>query len=113
MLYNMGTGSSSMLGSTNSLVPQNTAYQASSINPNKALIDQKLLEAQIAININDLVTAKTRVNEVLALGALKTDVNLLRVADMLKNRGVYVGGKRRKSKRSSKSKRKTRRKHRT
>lgn len=102
----MGTGSSTAMSNPlGSPMP-------TSVNPNQATINQKLLEAQTAININDLVTAKTRVNEVLALGALKTDVNLLKVAEMLKTRGVYVGGKRRKSKRSSKSKRKSRRKQR-
>ena len=99
----MGTGSSTPITSSNTL-----GSTVQRVNPNQTTINQKLLEAQTAININDLVTAKTRVDEVVALGALKTDVNLLRVAEMLKTRGVYVGGKRRKSKRSSKSKRKSR-----
>lgn len=102
----MGTGSST---------PMTTPLGSSmptSVNPNQATINQKLIEAQTAININDLVTAKTRVNEVLALGALKTDVNLLNVINNLRSKGVFVGGKRRKSKRSSKPKRKSRRKQR-
>ena len=92
--------------------PLGSTGSASSVNPNQDTINQKLIEAQTAININDLVTAKTKVNEVLALGALKNDVNLLKVTDMLKSKEVFVGGKRRKSKRSSKSKRKSRRKQR-
>jgi len=106
MLYNMGAGNSTAM--TNPLA----SSIPTSVNQNQARINQTLLEAQTAININDLVTAKSKVDEVIALGALKTDVNLLKVAEMLRNKGVYVGGKRRKSKRYSKSKRKTRRKQR-
>lgn len=103
----MGTGSSTPM--TNPL----GSSMPTSVNPNQATINQKLLEAQTAININDLVTAKTRFNEVLALGALKTDEKVLIVINNLRSRGVFVGGKRRKSKRSSKPKRKSRRKQRT
>ena len=102
----MGTGSST---------PMTTPLGSSmptSVNPNQATINQKLIDAQTNVANGQLAAAKVLLNDAIALGALKTDENVINVINNLRTRGVFVGGKRRKSKRSSKPKRKSRRKQR-
>ena len=103
----MGAGNST----PKSLVPANpfASSTPTAVNPNPTIINQRLLEAQTAINNNDRVTAKTILIDAIALGANTTDPRVTQ----LKSQLGLSGGKRRKSKRSSKPKRKSRRKQRT
>lgn len=96
----MGTGSSTPITSSNTLVPTGAA----SSDP----IERKILEIESA---PDVATVQLKLVE-LGQFPLNPSQNQ-RVTNVKTKFGIIRGGKRRKSKRSSKSKRKSRRKQRT
>jgi len=97
MLYNMGSAQSAQSG-------QPAQYGQSVQNRDPSIVNRYLDEAQSAMNMGNRQNAQIKLRDALNNGANTTDPRVTQ----LKSQLGLSGGKRRKSKRSSKPKRKSR-----